>query len=212
LGYCCSTKSIERGIKIHLAALLGKLTLPITAMITPGDISDQKEFDNVLDDCSIMVDLKKVILVFDKGYWNFTRFTNLTERGIRFVTLMKKGTVYEVLSEKKWKNISDKRIRLSNIFDLSVRDIKEIYEQRWMIEIFFREIKSYLKIDHFMSKSLNGILIQIFCILITYALMVLLKIVYGLYWVSIIEIKRYLKYDVIEGRIPYQFNHAIAIV
>jgi len=35
LGYCSSTKSIEEGIKIHLAALLGKLTLPITAMITP---------------------------------------------------------------------------------------------------------------------------------------------------------------------------------
>jgi transposase len=67
-GYCCSTKSIEKGIKIHLAALLGRITLPITAMITPGNVSDQKEFDNVLDDCSIMVDLKKVILVFDKGY------------------------------------------------------------------------------------------------------------------------------------------------
>lgn len=232
-GYCCSTKRIEEGIKIHLAALLGKLTLPITVVITPGNVSDQREFDYLLDDCSIMVDLKKVILVFDKGYWNFDRFTNLTEEEIRFVTPMKKGTVYEVLSEKKWENFSDKRIKLSNglelrlvqvktedgleeyltnIFDLPAKDIKEIYDQRWDIEIFIREIKSYLKIDHFMSRSLNGILIQIFCILIAYALMVLLREVYGLCWVSIIEIKRQVKYDVTEGRIPYQFNHSLGPV
>jgi len=221
LGYCSSTKSIEKGIKIHLAALPGKLTLPLTAMITPGDVSEQKEFDYVLDDCSIMIDLMKVILVFDKGYWNFDRFADLTERGIRFITLMKKGTVYEVISEKNWKNISDKKIRLSNslelrliqvkicdeieeyltnIFDLSANDILLAYNQRWDIEIFFREIKSYLKIDHFMSKTLNGMLIQIFCTLIAYALMVLFKIIYGLYWVSIIEIKRWVKYNMIEEK------------
>jgi hypothetical protein len=219
LGYCSSTKSIEKGVKIHLAALLGKLTLPITAMITPGDVSDQKEFDYVLDDCSIMIDLTEVILVFDRGYWNFDRFSDLNERGIRFITLMKKGTVYEVLSERNWKNISDKRIKLSNglelrliqvktkdgvkeyltnIFDLSAKDIVLAYEQRWAIEIFFREIKSYLKIDHFMSKNLNGMLIQIFCTLIAYALMVLFKIIYGLYCISIVEIKRWVKYNIIE--------------
>jgi IS4 transposase len=208
LGYCSSTKSIEKGIKIHLAALLGKLTLPITAMITPGDVSDQKEFDYLLEDCSVMIDLTKVILVFDKG--------------IKFITLMKKGTVYEVLSEKNWKNISDKRIRLSNglelrliqiktedgigeyltnIFDLSAMDIVHAYEQRWIIEIFFREIKSYFKIDHFMSKNLNGMLIQIFCTLTAYALMVLFRVIYDLYWISILEIKRYLKYNIIEGNL-----------
>jgi hypothetical protein len=222
LGYCSSTKSIEKGIKIHLAALLGKLTLPITAMITPGDVSDQKEFDYLLEDCSVMIDLTKVILVFDKGYWNFDRFADLTEKGIKFITLMKKGTVYEVLSEKNWKNISDKRIRLSNglelrliqiktedgigeyltnIFDLSAMDIVHAYEQRWIIEIFFREIKSYFKIDHFMSKNLNGMLIQIFCTLTAYALMVLFRVIYDLYWISILEIKRYLKYNIIEGNL-----------
>jgi hypothetical protein len=220
-GYCSSTKSVEKGIKIHVGALLGKLTLPLTAMITPGDVSEQKEFDYVLNDCSIMIDLSKVILVFDKGYWNFDRFADLTEKEIRFITPMKKGTVYEVLSERNWKNISDKRIKLSNglelrliqveteeeigeyltnIFDLSAMDIVHAYEIRWSIEIFFREIKSYLKIDHFMSKSLNGMLIQIFCTLIAYALMVLFKIIYGLHWVSIIEIKRWVKYNIIEEK------------
>lgn len=227
LGYCSSTKSIEKGIKIHVGALLGKLTLPLTAMVTPGDVSEQKEFDYVLDDCSIMIDLTRVILVFDKGYWNFDRFADLTEQGIRFVTLMKKGTVYDVLSERNRKNISDKRIRLSNglelrliqvkteegieeymtnIFDLSAKDIVLAYKQRWIIEIFFREVKSYLEIDHFMSESLNGILIQIFCTLITYALMMLFQIMYGLYWIPIIEIKRWVKYNVADGRLYRQLN------
>ena len=90
---------------------------------------------------------------------------------------------------------------LTNIFDLSARDIVHAYEERWAIEIFFREIKSYLKIDHFMSKNLKGILIQIFCTLTAYALMVLFKILYDLYWISILEIKRYLKYNIIEGKL-----------
>jgi len=161
-----------------------------------------------------------------------TKWTEITERGIRFITPMKKGTVYEVLFERNWKNISDKGIKLSNgielrliqvktedgieeyltnIFDLSAKDVVLAYEQRWVIEIFFREIKSYLEIDHFMSKNLNGMLIQIFCILITYALMVLFKILYDLYWISILEIKRWVKYNIIEENLYALkcFNNAI---
>ena len=224
-GYCSLSKGTEEGIKLHTSALLGKMTLPLSVIVTPGNEPDSLEFKDLLYDSNIFVDLHEVIIVFDKGYWKLKRFKELTISGIKFVTLMKKGIVYEVISEKKWKNVTDKIIKLSNglelrlvqiskkdgkdeyltnIFDFPALDIKKIYAQRWDIEIFFREIKSYLKIDHFMGKNLNSVLIQIYCVLITYALMILFMIIYDLVWVSIIDIKRYLRYESAPDRISQQ--------
>ena len=39
-GYCGLTGAIEEGIKIHTSALLELLTIPLTVMITPGDVHD----------------------------------------------------------------------------------------------------------------------------------------------------------------------------
>lgn len=227
-GYCSLSKGIEEGIKLHTSALLGKITLPLSVIVTPGNEPDSLEFKDLLYDSNIFVDLHEVIIVFDKGYWKLKRFKKLSDSGIKFVTLMKKGIVYEFISEKKWKNVTDKIIKLSNglilrlvqiskkdgkdeyltnIFDLPALEIKKIYSQRWDIEIFFREIKSYLKIDHFIGKNLNSVLIQIYCVLITYALMILFKIIYDLVWVSIIDIKRYLRYESAPDRVSQQIRY-----
>ena len=65
--------------------------------------------------------------------------------------------------------------------DLPPEEMKEIYGMRWSIEIFFREIKSYLKylkIERFIGKNLNAVLIQIFSALMAYLLIALLKTLY----------------------------------
>ena len=77
--------------------MLGKFTIPITAMITPMNVSDSNEFDNILTDMGLFVDLHKVILVFDKGYWCYQRFKDLATKSIRFIVPMKKGANYKVL-------------------------------------------------------------------------------------------------------------------
>lgn len=94
LGYCGLTKRIEEGIKLHIGAVLGKFTIPLTAWVTPLNVSDSDEFDNVLSNMGLFVDLHKVILVFDKGYWNYQRFKELAERSIMFTTQMKKKAEY----------------------------------------------------------------------------------------------------------------------
>ena len=169
-------------------------------------------------------------MVFDKGYWKLNRFKELNDNGYRFIAAMKINTKYEILSEKTEKKYSDEIIRLSNgsIFrlvtfhddkrieryitnlDLPPEEIREIYRMRWSIEIFFREIKSYLKIERFVGKNLNGVanlrfayaknlrflstvLIQIFSTLIAYVLIALPKTFYKM---SILEIKRSLKYGI----------------
>ncbi len=93
-GYCSLSKGIEEGIKLHTSALLGKMTLPLSVIVTPGNEPDSLEFKDLLYDSNIFVDLHEVIIVFDKGYWKLKRFKELTISGIKFVTLMKKGIVY----------------------------------------------------------------------------------------------------------------------
>jgi hypothetical protein len=212
-GYCGLTGETEEGIKIHTSAILEPLTIPLTVMVTPGNVHDSLEFDNLLEDSNIFIDLREVVLVFDKGYWKLDRFKELGEKGYRFITPMKINTKYEILSEKIEGKISDETIRLSNgsIFrsvtfytserteryltnlDLPPEEIKEIYGMRWSIEIFFREIKSYLKIERFIGKNLNAVLIQIFSTLMSYVLIALLKTFYK---ISILKVKRSLKYGI----------------
>ena len=49
-------------------------------------------------------------------------------------------------------------------------EIVSIYTLRTLIEILFRELKQYLNIENFHSKSLNGVLFELFCALIGYVL------------------------------------------
>lgn len=55
---------------------------------------------------------------------------------------------------------------LTNRFDLCPFDVAEIYRQRWQIEIFFKWLKSQLKINHLISYDENGVYSQIYITLI----------------------------------------------
>ena len=55
---------------------------------------------------------------------------------------------------------------LTNRFDLSPLDICELYTLRWEIETLFKWLKQYLKINQFISRSLNGVMSQIYIALI----------------------------------------------
>jgi len=49
-------------------------------------------------------------------------------------------------------------------------DVINIYTLRTCIEILFWELKQYLNVENFHSKSLNGVLFELFCALICYVL------------------------------------------
>jgi len=53
-GYHSLTNTIEKGIKLHIGAVLGKFTIPLTVMVTPMNVSDHAEFDNLLQDMNIV--------------------------------------------------------------------------------------------------------------------------------------------------------------
>ncbi len=68
--------------------------------------------------------------------------------------------------EEEW------RFYVTNIFDtlFTPQSIYELYSKRWIIEIFFNDIKHILKLSHIFSKNKNGIMVEIYSALIFYLL------------------------------------------
>ena len=64
---------------------------------------------------------------------------------------------------------------LTNNFIWTASTISELYKRRWMIEQFFKHIKTHLKIKSFIGTSLNAVLIQIWTAFITILLIKTLK-------------------------------------
>lgn len=64
---------------------------------------------------------------------------------------------------------------LTNNLTWTASTIAELYKQRWMVEIFFKELKSHLKIKSFIGTNENAMWIQIWTALITLLLLRYLK-------------------------------------
>lgn len=66
-------------------------------------------------------------------------------------------------------------IFLTNNFSLSARTIADLYHQRWQIELFFKWIKQYLKIQSFLGYSPNAVKTQVWTAVTTYLLVAIAK-------------------------------------
>lgn len=94
-------------------------------------------------------------------------------------------TYYDPNSEKELTFIT-------NIFEYSAKTIAELYKIRWQIEIFFRELKHYLKLHSFLGNSKSAIAIQVYVYAIAYILLkVFAKLnASGLQWYRLLELVR----------------------
>ncbi|MCR4441569.1 MAG: transposase, partial [Peptococcaceae bacterium] len=70
-------------------------------------------------------------------------------------------------------------------------EISAIYRYRWQIELFFKWIKQHLRVKHFYGTSEQAVENQIFIALITYCLLMLMKLKVG-YRGPLLTIKRLL--------------------
>lgn len=64
---------------------------------------------------------------------------------------------------------------LTNNLDLPALIVAELYRNRWKVELFFKWLKQHLKIKKFWGTSENAVRIQIYCAIITYCLVVIIK-------------------------------------
>ncbi len=66
-------------------------------------------------------------------------------------------------------------ILVTNNFELSAKEIAELYKKRWGIELFFKWIKQNLKIKTYLGRSENAARTQIFTALISYLLLYIFR-------------------------------------
>lgn len=64
---------------------------------------------------------------------------------------------------------------MTNNFDLPALIVAELYRNRWKVELFFKWLKQHLKIKRFWGTSENAVRIQIYCAIITYCMIVIIK-------------------------------------
>jgi hypothetical protein len=77
---------------------------------------------------------------------------------------------------KYYDSQTQKRLEfVTNNFDLSALEIARLYKYRWKIELFFKWIKQHLKIKSFWGYSENAVRIQIYCAIITYCTVAIIK-------------------------------------
>ena len=92
---------------------------------------------------------------------------------------------------------------LTNIDTLAASSIASLYRSRWLIEIFFRNLKQRLSIKSFLGTSRNAVEVQIWTALITMLLMVYLKSIAKYPWclsnlVSSLRINTFTKIDLMQ--------------
>jgi hypothetical protein len=64
---------------------------------------------------------------------------------------------------------------LTNNFELNAIHIALLYKYRWKIELFFKWIKQHLKVKSFWGHSENAVKVQVYCAIITFLTIVIMK-------------------------------------
>ena len=204
-------------MKVHIPAILFPFTVPLNAYISSANVNDSSLFDNIIKDMDSKI-LYPSILVFDLGYYNLDRFRVLADKNILFVSRIKRNAIYyesgtlkghEMVEMNNGLNLRIVRVNIGGIEYKHITDIMNLpdkyiyyaYNLRWNIEELFKRMKSQLKIDHLLSKSINGMIIQVFSYMTAYIVVNMIMESMGI-MVSFPEIIRGIRH----GNIKY-FNN-----
>jgi hypothetical protein len=140
------------------------------------------------------------LLLFDLGYTNFTRFRELTEKNVTFITRAKRNLKYEIETHFTqtatyrdslvWVGTGNDRQQLrlievlygnkwlrylTNELDaekLPARYLVALYYRRWSIERSFLTVKRLLGLAYFWSGSQNAVELQLWSTWIVYSVLI----------------------------------------
>lgn len=193
-------RKAKGGIKVH--TLFDIVTgIPTFVYITEAKVNDVNAMDEIpyqagsfyifdrgYNDFSRLFTIHKIGAIFivrGKKNIKFKRISwkrrlqdnVLSDSIIRFAGYYQEKDYPEELRLIKYWDKENKRefIFLTNNFDLTALEIAELYRQRWQIELFFKWMKSHLKIKHFYGTSFNAVKIQIYVAIITFCLVAIIK-------------------------------------
>jgi putative transposase len=120
--------------------------------------------------------------VMDRGFASWELLDELSSTQTRFVVRIKNNMKTE-LNHDRYRAVwfcdleSRSEFRLAtNLEEMANEEIGEIYRNRWQIEILWKFLKMHLKLDHLISKNVNGVTMQIYMVLIAYLILELMEI------------------------------------
>ena len=178
--------------RTHIGLDLNR-SIPCKIFLTSGKQGERPFVDRILTPGDTAVS--------DRGYQSHRDFDQLQAAGKHFVTRIKDKTIStclesypvvpgslvfsdaKVLLGREGVNQTQTPLRLvgtvegksywiaTSRFDLTAEQIALIYKLRWQIETFFAWWKRHLKIYHLISRSRQGLMIQMLAGLITYILL-----------------------------------------
>lgn len=208
-------RNTKAGVKIHQRILFCEgNTVPDKVIITPARPADKTQLD------SLIVHEKDALHVFDRGYFDFDKFDEYCEKGIRFCTRLKENTIIHVIEEVptepestihrdavvtigKMKNplrlvetvdSQGNPIRIvMNDAKVSAQEISDLYRSRWQIELFFKWIKQHLVIKRSYGHGPNAVKNQIYIAMITFCLTLLMRQKLG-YKRSLLDLQKHLQW------------------
>jgi len=210
-------RKTKAGIKLHLKVVVTKdITSPDQAIILPAKHADRTQMNLLIEVDSDAIHLFDRGYVdykqFDQWCKSEVRFITRLKKNAEIEVLseqtgsidghiFKDQEVYLGNDLNKTKMEHPLRIIetidregnpvtiLTNCFDLTAKEIADLYRYRWKIETFFKWIKQHLKVRSFYGKSENAVKNQIWIALITYLLHILLQRKIG-YEGSLLDFKR----------------------
>ncbi|MED3648273.1 IS4 family transposase [Halalkalibacterium halodurans] len=197
-------RKTKAGVRLHLRVVVTKdLTVPDKAVLLPAKQADRTQMDELIDiDPQALylfdrgyTDYKQ----FDKYCREGVRFITRLKKNADIEVLTEQAPDPENLiyqdSEVYLGNAQNgtkmqhplrliktedregnQVIIVTSCFEISAKEIGDLYRYRWKIETFFKWVKQHLKIKSFFGKSENAVYNQIWIALITYCLEVLLQL------------------------------------
>lgn len=192
-----SYRSSKNGVKIH-TVLDHDGNIPAFATITEAKKHDSKFLE-------VLELPKGSFVIVDRAYSAPKWFFQMCQNELFFVTRLKKGMKFKLIERHEVEpatgvssdhviemgkdrqkvilrkigyydpETSKHYVFLSNNFTLDAKTIADLYRSRWQIEVFFKEIKQFLKIKKFIGTNENAVKIQLYTALIVYLLLALQK-------------------------------------
>ena len=194
-------RSTKAGVKIHRSLIYSDcIVYPDKTILTEAKKSDKSQMDELLTTD------QDALHAFDRGYVDYRKWDEYCADGLRFVTRLRSNAIINILEERTVDNtgitesivtLGDPKttgmkhklrlirttdtqgnavIILTNDLTMSALGISDAYRLRWQIELFFKWIKQHLKVKKFFGKSQNSVYSQIWLALITYCLLLMVKL------------------------------------
>lgn len=195
-------RKTKAGLKIHMRLVMmdKNTTYPDQLTMTTAKEHDRNQLEVLVDDPNAMyvfdrgyLDYERFDRMTDDGYFFVSRLKkNAVTREIDSFDV---GEESNILSDKMvWIGTPQKRAEnafrvvevedehgkvlrlITNRFDISAKEVSEIYRSRWEIELFFKWLKQHVKIKNFYGLSETAVKNQVYTALIVYCLHVIIQL------------------------------------